>query len=241
MNNELLLYAVIPAFNEESKIAKTVSIVTKFVNRIIVIDDGSQDKTASVAKAAGADIIIKHGVNTGQGASIRSGIQRALLEGADIAITIDGDFQHDPNDIPEITKPIVQKECDIVIGSRFFKGILHIPKMRFLFNMILSICYRILFGFKAIDSQSGFRAFNRNAMKVMNFQANRYDWTCEVADIIVQNRLTYKEVGITIRYFDKKDQASVQVAVSMFVGMLRYYLHKHLYKPRCCKKYLRFL
>ena len=227
MNNELLLYAVIPAFNEESKIAKTVSIVTKFVNKVIVIDDGSQDKTASIAKAAGADIIIKHDINTGQGASIRSGIQKAFVEGADIAITIDGDFQHDPNDIPKIIKPIVQKECDIVIGSRFFKGIRHIPKMRLLFNIILSICYRILFGSKAIDSQSGFRAFNRHAMKVMNFKANRYDWTCEMADVIVQNRLTYKEVGIRIRYFDKKYQAGIQVAVSMLVGMLRYYLYKN--------------
>ena len=229
MRDDILLYVLIPAFNEELNIAKTVSAVKKYVAKIVVINDGSVDKTTSTAFAAGADIVIEHGINKGQGASILSGIQRALTDGADIAVTIDGDYQHDPDEIPEVVKPILDEEADVVIGSRFFKGIRHIPKTRLLFNLVLSASHLILFGFRAMDSLSGFRAFNRKAMKEMKLTTNRYDWPFEMADIVVRKKLRYREVGVSIRYFNKQNQANWRVAISMVFGMLRYFIRRRFH------------
>lgn len=220
------MYAVISAYNEEDKIGTTVSASKKFTDKIIVVDDCSKDLTFERAKCAGADILIKHEYNQGQGAAIRHGLERAYLEGADIAVTLDGDFQHDPSEIPLLVSEIIEKKFDVALGSRLVKR-KNIPLLRLVFNHLLSFFCGIFFNFKVVDSQTGFRAFNRKAMKSMKLTIDRYDWTFEMADQIVQNGLKYTETPINVRYFHKPHQSNFIDGIYMLWGMIRYYAKKH--------------
>ena len=110
--------AVIPAWNEATRIGPVIRGVRSFADLVIVIDDGSEDKTADVAKKAGA-ITLRHSLNRGQGAALRTGTEAALRLGADIVVHVDADGQHDPSMIQTLSDPIVRGEADVVFGSRF--------------------------------------------------------------------------------------------------------------------------
>ena len=106
--------AVIPCFNTEPFIAEVVSKARKYVDQVIVIDDGSRDGTAEAARAAGA-VVVSHEKNRGKGAAMKTGVENT---DADIIIFLDGDGQHDPEDIPKIIEPILRGKVDLAIGSR---------------------------------------------------------------------------------------------------------------------------
>ncbi len=110
--------AVIPAYNEEKTIGEILEKVKLFVNKIIVVNDGSKDKTAEMAGQCGVQVI-NHIINRGLGAALRTGFSAAARENADIIITLDADGQHNPEDIPKLIAPIKNNEADAVIGSRF--------------------------------------------------------------------------------------------------------------------------
>jgi len=112
------IIVAIPAYNEEETIAKEVLKAKKYADKIIVCDDGSADSTAEIAKSLGVDVI-RHKRNLGYGAAIQSLFERAKRLDFDVLITLDGDGQHNPDDIPKVIKPIIDDEADIVIGSRF--------------------------------------------------------------------------------------------------------------------------
>ena len=112
------IVAVIPAFKEEENIAKVVLLTKKYVDLVIVGDDGSDDMTAEIAKALGA-IVIRNNKNMGKGYTLKRLFNEALKLGADIIVTLDADGQHDPKYIPKLTEPIINGEADIVIGSRY--------------------------------------------------------------------------------------------------------------------------
>jgi len=120
--NSKKVVAAIPCYNTERSIADVVAKTKKYVDEVIVIDDGSKDKTARVAKAAGA-IVISHKTNKGYGGAIKSCFAAALAHGADVLVIIDGDGQLNPHEIPALLAPILNQEADLVIGSRF----LHAP------------------------------------------------------------------------------------------------------------------
>jgi len=120
-NSELKTHkviAAIPCYNTAKTIAKVVAKTKKYVDEVIVIDDGSKDKTALSAKKAGAKVIT-HPKNKGYGAAVKSCFIAAQAVDADVLVIIDGDGQHNPDDIPSLLSPIINKEADLVIGSRF--------------------------------------------------------------------------------------------------------------------------
>src|SRR5512133_422891 len=110
--------AVIPALNEETMIGPVIRGVRSFADLIIVVDDGSSDHTYEVAKKAGATTL-RHAINRGQGAALRTGTEAALRLGADIVVHVDADGQHDPSMIQTLSDPIREGEVDVVFGSRF--------------------------------------------------------------------------------------------------------------------------
>src|SRR4030042_2438817 len=112
------LIAIIPAYNEEKPIGEVVQGVKKYTENIIVIDDGSEDKTSEIAQKRGAKVY-RHFINRGLGGALGTGIKTALISGADIIVTLDADGQHDTAEIPRIIKPIIDGKADVVIGSRF--------------------------------------------------------------------------------------------------------------------------
>src|SRR3989442_3495083 len=121
---------LIPALNEESTIAKIILQARRFADTVIVCDDGSKDLTGEIAKVLGAEVI-RHNHNLGYGAALNSLFRRAIQLGIRIAVTIDGDGQHNPDWIPRLVEPILSGDVDIVMGSRFSNnGDIEIPRLR---------------------------------------------------------------------------------------------------------------
>ncbi|MGH9923058.1 MAG: glycosyltransferase family 2 protein, partial [Nitrososphaerales archaeon] len=157
--------ACIPAYNQEKSIEKVVQATLKHVRHVIVIDDGSFDRTAELAELAGA-LVIRHATNMGYGAAIKSGFKMALRDGADIVVTLDADLQHDPEDIPSLLTPILDGNAEIVIGSRINRGDNKMPAyrkvgMRFITKLVQ---YN---GVPVKDVQSGFRAYTPKALRTI--------------------------------------------------------------------------
>ncbi len=150
---------IIPAYNEELTIGSVVALARKYGD-VLVVDDGSSDRTSEIAQNAGA-IVVKHETNMGKGAALRTGFDYALANGYDAAVCLDADGQHNPGEIPKLLEPILKDEADMVIGSRFLDGAKKsIPLYRRLGLWILNTTTNASLNgnLKVTDSQSGFRA-----------------------------------------------------------------------------------
>ncbi len=156
----MLTVACIPAFNEEKTIAAVVIGAQKYADKVIVCDDGSRDMTAEIAEKLGAKVIL-HGRNAGKGEALRSLFLASCEMGADFMVTLDGDGQHDPADIPRLLEPLKTGSADIVVGARFHENNIGIPNYRKLGNKMLNA---VTFA-GVSDTQSGFRGYNRAALK----------------------------------------------------------------------------
>lgn len=194
------IFVVVPAYNEASVIGQVVSDVHKICSNVVVVDDGSADKTVEAAEAASAKVL-RHIINRGQGAALRTGINYALSLGADAIVTYDADGQFNANEISKICQPIINDECDIVLGSRFLGE----NKIPFLKRMIL--CPAILFtraitGLKLSDTHNGFRAMDRAAAEKIEIRQDRMAHSSEIIHEIARLGLKYKEIPITVNYTD---------------------------------------
>ena len=157
------IIAVIPAYNEEKAIATVILETEKHVDKIIVVDDGSTDHTAEIARRMGA-IVISHPKNMGYGAALITGFKEALKQGADIIVTLDADGQHDPYDIPRLVKPILEEKVDMVIGSRFLAET-KMPKYREIGVKTITKISNIAIKTGITDAQSGYRAYKSSSLK----------------------------------------------------------------------------
>jgi len=195
------IVACIPAYNEEKYIAKVILQAKPYVDEIIVCNDGSTDMTEEIAKALGATVI-NHPENMGKGAAIKALFKEALKHEPDIIVCLDADGQHDPKQIPIIIQPILDGEADFVIGSRYVKGAnMDAPAYRRVGLNIINILNRKLLKTSIKDTQSGFRAFNRKALKEMqNLESMGYGVENEQIAIAKIKNLKVKEVPITIKY-----------------------------------------
>lgn len=193
-----IITALLPAYNEEVSIGSVVLRARQYVDRVIVIDDGSTDHTAEVAALAGAEVL-RHVENRGKGAALRTGFES--LNGDAVIVTIDTDGQHDPADIPNLVQPILQGEADMVNGSRYLGGIRNdTPIYRRLGQRILDIFTNIDSGLQMTDSQSGFRAFAGLAKEAFRFQQNGLAIESEMLSDAAAAGLRIKEVEIGVRY-----------------------------------------
>lgn len=190
--------AIIPAFNEEKTIKEVVSKLKNYADQIIVIDDGSRDRTSQTALEAGATVY-RHMLNLGLGGALGTGIKAALSQGADIIVTLDADAQHDPAEIPALLKPILDGEADAVIGSRFLIR-QPMPLFRRLGIPFLNIVTFLLFGAKTTDSQSGYRAFSKKTAQALEIRAQGMEVSSEIIKEIKVRGLKMKEVPIKATY-----------------------------------------
>jgi glycosyltransferase involved in cell wall biosynthesis len=189
--------ALIPAWNEERTIADVVRSVLPYA-RVVVIDDGSTDRTSELARAAGA-MVIRHRINRGLGAALGTGFAVARRLRADITFTFDGDGQHVASDIPKMLAPVVAGTADVVIGSRF-SGIGHMPGKRRLANRIGNLVTFVLFGVHVTDSQSGFRAFSRAALEKIEIATDGMEVSSEIIAETHDKKLRLQEVPIAAVY-----------------------------------------
>ena len=147
--------AIIPAFEEGGMIARVVRGARRYATEVLVVDDGSSDDTAERAQTAGASVV-RHECNLGKGLALLTGIRYAAENGYEIAVTLDGDGQHDPSEIPKLLAAL-QNGADIIVGSRMGKPD-GMPVARLLTNMAMSAVLRALTGCRLRDTQSGFKA-----------------------------------------------------------------------------------
>ncbi len=190
--------AIIPAFNEEISIGSIVTKTKKHADSVIVIDDGSQDNTAEIAELVGAEVI-RHPKNKGKGEALKTGFNAAQKNGTKIIVTIDGDGQHDPSEIPKVVEPIISGKADIVIGSRYLNGD-NIPFYRRIGQRILDLVTNIDSGVHVTDTQSGFRAFAVHTVPTFGFRSNGFSVESEMLAEAANAGLNIKEVDIGVRY-----------------------------------------
>ena len=199
------LAAVIPAYNEALVIGSVVLQAKKHVDRVIVVDDGSTDRTAEIARLAGADVISMP-ENGGKASALMAGFSRARALGYDVVVTLDGDGQHDPDEIPVVAAPVLAGEADLVIGSRFLNSGADIPKYRVAGQKVLNGFTNLSThvhggdGFSTTDSQSGFRALSRRALENLTFASEGYNIESEMIAHFAPLGLKITEVPISVTY-----------------------------------------
>jgi glycosyltransferase involved in cell wall biosynthesis len=213
------IVAAIPCFNEERCVGSVVLKTKRFVNSVVVIDDGSTDATAEVAAEAGATIC-QHGKNRGYGAAIRSALEKGRQLKADILVVLDGDGQHNPADIPRLVQPILDGQADIVIGSRFLGQGKRPPFYRRIGQHVLTATTNIGSGHKVTDSQSGFRAYSAKALNALRLTEDGMSVSSEMQFAISKAGLKVAEVPIEVSYFDKAKRSPLGHGVSVLSRVL---------------------
>lgn len=193
------VWIVIPAFNEASAIGQVIHDVQKVgYQKILVVDDGSADATSQVAAAAGA-IALRHKLNRGKGAAAKTGIEAARLLNAQIIVTMDGDGQHDPSDISRLLRPLLEEGYDVALGVRSYRSDA-MPWYKVMHNQMANGITWTYSGLWVQDSQSGFRAFSKQALSLIQTQSDAYEYESEVIKEIGRHNLRYAEVPIAVRY-----------------------------------------
>jgi len=189
--------ALIPAYNEEKTIANVVKETKKFVDLVIVVDDGSRDATAKVAEEAGA-VVVRHLRNMGYGAAVKTLMRAALAADAKYAVLLDADGQHDPTDIPKFLQKL-KEGADVVIGNRFKTS--KIPTYRKIGIYTIRTILRLL-GIRTTDPENGYRAFNRKALEtlVKELEETWMGISSQTVYIATRRKFCIDEIPTTVRY-----------------------------------------
>jgi glycosyltransferase involved in cell wall biosynthesis len=196
------IIAVIPCLDEEQFIGDVVANALKHVDKVIVVDDGSTDGTADVARDAGAEVI-SHEKRLGAGAATRSGFEAAIKMGADIVVTLDGDGQHDADEIPAVIKHVLDGAADLTIGSRFINPSTNMPPYRNLGIDIITWLYNTGSMVKIRDSQSCFRAHSRKLLESISITRADFGFSIEVLVKARKKGLKIVEVPASCLYHDQ--------------------------------------
>lgn len=201
------LIVVIPAYNEQEKIQEVINNVQKVKAKVkeiglelfvYVVDDGSVDDTSLLAQKAKADRVIKHKVNLGLGAAVRSGLFAARRDNADIVVKFDADLQHDPNDIIPLISPILSDEADIVYGNRFERIEYKMPLVRRVGNKVFTTLMSVLTDWPVKDSQPGIFAINRDYLEAFNLPGD-YNYTQQILLDAYHQGMRFAHVPVTFR------------------------------------------
>lgn len=186
--------AVIPALNAERTLAKVIEETRRQIEPVVVIDDGSTDRTGEVARAAGA-IVLRHDVNRGKGGALKTGFAWALENGFDGVITLDADGQHLPAEIPKFLRERHVGGADLIIGGRAHLFQHMLPRRRNA-NRFSAWCIAKCAGVSITDSQSGFRFYSAKLMRGMRLRTDGFDMESEV--IVRAGRRGFRIVTIPI-------------------------------------------
>jgi polyprenyl-phospho-N-acetylgalactosaminyl synthase len=190
---------VIAAHREESVIASVVAQVKERGYQVVVVDDGSTDRTGEVARTAGA-VVVRHPVNLGQGAGLQTGIAFALAQGADIVVTFDGDGQHRAQEIERLIGALREQGADFALGSRFLGTAMRVPRARRVLLKLATWFTRLTTGLQVTDTHNGLRAMTRRGASALALHQNRMAHASEILHQIAESRLKYIEVPVTIDY-----------------------------------------
>ncbi|KKP79061.1 MAG: hypothetical protein A2271_00570 [Candidatus Moranbacteria bacterium RIFOXYA12_FULL_35_19] len=222
----------IPAYNEEKDLGKTIQNIKKSFSHdfysnegavideklIQVVDDGSTDNTAQVAKENGADIVVSYKPNRRLAYSFKQAVESSLKNGADFMVNIDADGQFDPNDIPKLLLPVLKGEADMVIANRFGeRKAKNIPWVREKLNKLAANVISFFLNYKTNDLTCGFRAHSRETLLRLNLTNLYFTYTQDTIIDAIGKNLKLKWVPITVTYFDNR-QAKITKSIFKFVS-----------------------
>lgn len=208
-------WAVIPAMNEASRIKPVLKKTKRHIDNLIVVDDGSDDNTGKIARDEKA-IVLRHRVNMGKGAALKTGCDYAISKGAERIVVLDSDGQHDPEEIPEFLKSL--EDTDIVFGKRRFNN--QMPSLMRFGNSFINLMTRLLYGMRLSDTQSGYRAFTADAYRKIRWKASDYSMESEMIANSGKHGLRYKEIPIKTIYSDRYKGTTALDGISIVWDMI---------------------
>jgi len=217
----------IPAYNEEKNIASIITKLKNITDSIIVCDDGSSDMTSEISKNLGA-VVISHKKNMGYGAAIRTIFQKSIELDSDILVTFDADGQHRIDDVNKILQPLENNEADIVIGSRFLDNESKVPNYRKIGIKVITQVTNASLKKKLTDSQSGFRAYNKQALTQISPSEMGMGISTEILIKASNKGLRIAEIPITILYHDDASTHNpVSHGTSVLVSTIKFTSIEH--------------
>lgn len=194
------VHIVIAAYNEEKRIGNVISsLINAGYKNIVITDDGSKDDTFKVISKYPI-FCLKHVINRGQGASLKTGIDFALKEGAKYIVTFDADGQHRIEDLDSIINPVASGKYDVALGSRFLGKKTKMPFMRRIILKGSVIVQWIFYGLLLTDAHNGLRCFSKKAAELIEINSDRMEHASEIIEEIKRKKLKYKEIPVVINY-----------------------------------------
>jgi len=226
----LKIIAVIPAYNEEKFISDLIARTKKYVDQVIVADDNSKDNTYLESIKSGAFVVSHKTELRGTGSNTYRGIQEALKQGADIIVTLDGDGQHNPDEIPDVVKPILDNQADFVIGSRYKDFV--VPLYRRFGISVITFLFNLGSSSKVADSQSGFRAHRSKMFESIEITERDFSFSVETLVKIREHNFRMKEVPIKCIYHknlsDNSTISPVKHGTKVALSVIKWRLKREL-------------
>ncbi len=213
-------YVIIPAHNEGKRILDVIEKTKEYAENIVVVDDGSKDDTYNVAKKTGVDVL-KHIINLGKGAALKTGCDYAIKQGAMKLIAMDADGQHDPSEIPNFMETL--NDVDVVFGYRELKKVPLILKFG---NWFINQSIKLLYGLDLKDTQGGYRAFRSSSYKKIRWCASDYSMESEMVANVGKYGLKYKEIPIKTVYNDKYKGTTILDGIKIVFNMVLWKIKK---------------
>jgi glycosyltransferase involved in cell wall biosynthesis len=226
---------VMPAYNAEQTLKTTYhDLPLDLIQEIILVDDGSKDRTLEIARELGLKVFC-HDRNYGYGANQKTCYIEALKTDAKVIVMVHPDYQYDPKLLPEIIQPILDRSADVVLGSRMIgtsaleQGM---PWWKYYSNRFLTAVENWVFGLRLSEYHTGYRAYSREVLEVVNFQSNSdaFIFDQEIIAQMVQSRFRITEVPVPVRYFPEASSAgfgpSLVYGVSILWLLFRFWVHK---------------
>lgn len=220
------VWVVLPAYNEAETLPPVVGNIRSNGYRVVCVDDGSSDATASMAKRLDCDLVV-HPFNLGQGAAIQTGIDYALERDADFICTIDADGQHDPKELPRLIRALEEHRADFALGSRFLGNAVDMPAMRRALMTAATFFTQVTTRLAVTDTHNGMRAMTRRGAALIQLRQDRMAHASEILMQIRKSRLPMVEVPVTVTYTAyslRKGQTSssaFRVIADLAAGLLR--------------------
>src|SRR5438477_1590521 len=210
----------VPAHNEDRYIGSVVLKLRSAGFQVLVVDDGSTDRTREIAADAGAHVV-QHSHNQGKAAAVRTALAYARDNGVDVLVLLDGDSQHDPFEVEQVVEPVLAGRADMVLGSRFAGVKSRIPRWRMVGQHTLTLATNIGSGVPVSDSQSGFRAFSRRAIEGIRLQHVGFSVESEMQFEAKTLGLLVEEVPITVHYQLAAKRNPVTQGINVLDAVLR--------------------
>lgn len=212
--------ALIPAYNEERFIGSLVLAIKSYVDEVVVVDDGSHDRTAEIARKAGATVV-QHELNQGKATAVNTGFTYLRQIKPSAMVMLDGDGQHCAEDIPQVLAPVLAGEADIVVGSRFQDVKSAIPAYRQVGQHSLTLATNLTSGVWVSDSQSGFRAFSSRAIERLSFSQGGFSIESEMQFLVRDHQLRVAEVPIKVIYAEPAKRNPVSHGMQVLNGIMQ--------------------